>query len=208
MITGPRTSRTLASPDGRTSVRRGFFFAPLLLLIAVGPLRLSAATTVDAPVTVRKEQGVYRVSASFEARPGAAVARAVLTDYEQIPRFMPDVRSSRVVRRDAGQVVVEQEAVARVLFFSKHVHLRLHVQEGATTIAFKDACGRSFARYEGTWTLRDVGGRTVVDYALTAQPAFDVPEFLLTRLLRRDAARLIANLQAEMAARDTTARRP
>src|SRR5690349_4311442 len=101
MTTGPRISRTLASPDGRTSVRRGF----VVSLIAALSIPLSAATTTpDGLITVREEHGVYRVSASFEARPGAAIARAVLTDYEQIPRFMPDVRSSRIVSREDGQV--------------------------------------------------------------------------------------------------------
>ena len=54
----------------------------------------------------------------------SAVAHDVLTDYEAIPRFMPDVQSSRIVERGAASIVVEQEAVARVLFFSKRIHLR------------------------------------------------------------------------------------
>jgi ribosome-associated toxin RatA of RatAB toxin-antitoxin module len=192
------TLQTAFIPGGRPRVRRAFVVPALVVASAVA---LSGATTAAGPVTVRKDGEVYRVSATFETPHAAAVARAVLTDYEGIPRFMPDVRTSRVVSRDAAQVVVEQEAVARVLFFSKTVHLRLVVEEGGQTIAFRDTCGRSFARYEGTWTLREADGRAVVGYELTARPAFDVPDFILTRLLRRDADRLIANLQAEIAAR-------
>lgn len=190
--------RLSGTPGGRLPVRRGFVLPGL---IAASSVALSGATTVAGPVSVRQEQGVYRVSASFETRQAAAVARAVLTDYEQIPRFMPDVRSSRIVSRDPEQVIVEQEAVARVLFFSKKVHLRLVVRETDTTIAFKDACGRSFARYEGSWTLREADGRAIIGYELTAKPAFVVPDFILTRLLRRDADRMIASLQKEIAAR-------
>jgi ribosome-associated toxin RatA of RatAB toxin-antitoxin module len=192
------TFPTTLIPGGRPRVRR-VFVVPALVVAST--IALSGTTTVAGPVTVRRDGEVYRVSVSFETHHAAAVARAVLTDYEGIPRFMPDVRASRVVSRNPEQVVVEQEAVARVLFFSKRVHLRLVVQETAHTIAFHDTCRRSFTRYEGTWTLREADGGAVIGYELTARPAFDVPDFILTRLLRRDADRLIANLQAEMAAR-------
>ena len=191
-----------SSPGGRARARRGLV-ACLLLAMTGSPLGAGGARS--QPVTVREQDGVYRVAATFETAQPASLVRQVLTDYEQIPRFMPDVRRSRVVAREPAHVVVEQEATAKLLFFSKTIHLRLLVRETDDTIAFTDACGRSFHRYEGTWTLRQEDGKAVVTYQLTAQPAFDVPEFLLTRLLKRDADRMIARLQAEMAARAAAA---
>jgi hypothetical protein len=44
-------------------------------------------------------------------------------------------------------------------------------------------------------------GGTAVEYILTAQPSFDVPEFILKRLLKRDAGRMIEGLAREMASR-------
>jgi len=40
-----------------------------------------------------------------------------------------------------------------------------------------------------------------VTYELSAKPSFDVPEFLLKRLLKRDASQMIERLKAEVAAR-------
>ena len=85
----------------------------------------------------------------------ASVALTVLTDYEQIPRFMPDVRTSPVIERGDDYAVVEQEAVAKFMLFSKRIHLVLEVQEHAGTIRFRDRCGKSFKRYEGAWTVSD-----------------------------------------------------
>lgn len=169
----------------------------LLVLAVAAP----AAAPPRAPVTVREADGVYRVAATFRVPHPTSIARAVLTDYEHIPRFMPDVQTSRVVERGEARAVVEQIAVARVLFFSKRVHLLLDVQEEPSAIRFRDRCGRSFRRYEGAWTLRHEAGEAVVTYELTAEPAFDAPRFVLTRLLQRDAGRMIARLQAEMRAR-------
>jgi hypothetical protein len=171
----------------------------LLALASVSDAIAAAGTA--APVTVRAAGGAYQVSVTFTIQEPIAVARRVLTDYENIPRFMPDVVSSRVIARGAAGVVVEQEAVARVLFFSKHVQLRLDIQEEPGAIRFRDRSGQSFTRYEGRWLLSERDGHGVITYELTAQPAFDVPGWVLTRLLKRDAERLIERLQGEIRAR-------
>lgn len=189
---------------GGPPLRRSFVVAGLIL--ATG-LTLPAASTQPVPVTVRGERGVYRVAASFATPQPMTIAHAVLTDYEQIPRFMPDVRTSRVVERGTDRAVVEQEAVARVLFFSKQVRLVLEVQEAPASIRFRDRSGQSFVRYEGQWTLGEQDGHAVIGYELLAEPGFDVPEFILTRLLKRDAGRMIDALRTEIAARSPSASR-
>ena len=167
-------------------------------------LALAFVLSADPPapdVTVRQERGVYSVSARFVVPQKASVALAVLTDYEEIPRFLPDVKTSIVRERTASHVVVEQDAVARMMMFSKRLHLVLDITQDAGTIRFRDRCGDSFVNYEGIWRLVPQDGGTAIEYALTAQPSFDVPEFILKRLLKRDAGRMIERLAREMAAR-------
>jgi ribosome-associated toxin RatA of RatAB toxin-antitoxin module len=164
--------------------------------------RVEARAEADAAdVTVREQDGIYHVAATFSVAQSAPVVFAVLTGYEEIPRYMPDVRSSRVIERSDGRAVVEQEAVARVMMFSKRVHLLLDVREEPRVIRFRDRCGRSFDHYEGAWTLTAAAGAGRVDvrYELAAKPSFDVPEFLIKRLLKRDAQEMIRRLRGEMA---------
>jgi len=149
---------------------------------------------------VRRECGVYHVWATFATAQPLEVAHAVLTDYERMPRFMPDVRSSRILERVADGAVIEEEAVTRVLFFAKPIRLVLEVQEAPTTIRFRERSGESFVRYEGQWTLREQDGHTLIGYELLAEPAFDAPEFMLRHLLRREVDQMIERLQAEIAA--------
>jgi ribosome-associated toxin RatA of RatAB toxin-antitoxin module len=169
-----------------------------LMLATITPAA-SAQTTGQTDVTVQEKDGIYHVAATFIVAQSASVVFDVLTGYEQIPRYMPDVRSSRVIERGDGRAVVEQEAVARVMMFSKRVHLVLDVSEGPEKIRFRDRCGKSFDHYEGAWTLSAAGAdRVEVRYELAAKPSFDVPEFLLKRLLRRDAQEMIRRLHDEM----------
>ncbi len=152
-------------------------------------------------VTVREDAGVYSVAARFAVPEQPAIALAVLTDYERIPQFMPGVETSVVIERGADRAVIEQEAVSRLMMFKKRVYLRLEIIEGPDTLRFRDRSGRSFARYEGKWQLCEGNHGTWISYELTAQPAFDVPEFLLKRLLKRDAVQMIDGLRREIGSR-------
>jgi ribosome-associated toxin RatA of RatAB toxin-antitoxin module len=150
---------------------------------------------------VTEAGGVYTVAASFAVSEPPDTVMAVLTDYARIPKFMPDVEVSRVLERTATGAIVEQEALSRFMLFSKRIYLVLDVHESDRMLRFRDRCGRSFTSYEGSWTLGEHDSLTVVDYRLAARPSFEVPGFVLKRLLKRDAADLIDRITAEIASR-------
>ena len=188
-------------------------FACSLALAATLVLQLSASAGEDPAgtrqdVSLRQHAGLFTVSATFDVPHAASLATTVLTDYEQISRFLPDVTRSVVVQREDGHIVVEQEAVARVLMFSKRVYLLLDVHQEDGIIRFSDRSGRSFSRYEGSWRLTGGDERTTIAYELTARPSFDVPEFILGRLLKRDAKKMIEGLRQEMARRGASTKNP
>ncbi len=187
---------------GRTSARRCLVLGLLLTSGFIARADDSRdASSREPQVTVREEQGVYSVNARFVVPEAPAVVLTVLTDYEQIPRFMPNVKSSIVRERSADRIIVEQEAEARMMMFSKRVYLRLEVRTNDDTVQFRDGSGRSFTKYEGAWRVAPEAGRTTVHYQLSAVPSFDVPSFVLTRLLKRDARQMIDRLRTEIAAR-------
>jgi hypothetical protein len=186
-----------------TSRKRAYGGRPLMAAAAALLVlqNVQAVAEQTPTLTVREARGVYTVSARFVVDQSAAVVLNVLTDYAEIPRFLPDVRTSVVRERGAGWAVVEQEAASGLMMFSKRVHLVLEIQEQPDALLFRDLCGRSFARYEGAWRLSQQGGQTVIDYELTAQPTFDVPGWMLKRVARRDSAEMIGRLQREIAGR-------
>jgi len=75
--------------------------------------------------------------------------------------------------------------------------------EQPDALTFRDRCARSFVRYEGAWRLSEHNGQTAITYELAAEPSFDIPGWMLKRLLRRDSAEMIDRLQREIAARST-----
>lgn len=182
---------------------RGAVTALALGAALLGSAAAPAAGDGAAPeLQVRPtDDGGYEVAARFRVDAPAPVVHDVLTDYEQIPRFLPGVERSRVLEREAGRARVAQEAVSKYLLFSKRVHLLLDITEEPAVIRFTDSARRSFKRYAGAWTLTPDGTATAVGYALAAEPAFSVPGFVLRRLVDRDARAMIDGLRAEVAAR-------
>jgi hypothetical protein len=184
-----------ATTGGRNARR----FAVLGLTLLSVLLASQPGSAANDQVTVGEKDGTYQVRATFSVSQPPAVVAAVLTDYVRIPHYIPEVRTSQLLERQDDRAVVEQEAVARFLMFSKRVHLVLEVQEAPMTIEFRDRCGQSFERYEGAWAMADIHGETKISYRLTATPRFDVPNWLLSRLLKRDAVDMIERLRAEIA---------
>jgi ribosome-associated toxin RatA of RatAB toxin-antitoxin module len=185
------------------STPRPLFAVVVSACVALPGARLAAAA-VPAPapqVSVQEERGTYTVTARFEVPQPPQLVLTVLSDYEQIPRFMPDVRKSVVVERTPGRLVVEQEAVSKFMMFSKQVHLLLEINEDSGSLQFVDRCGKSFRSYQGVWRVEPKGIGSAVTYELSAQPGFDVPGFVLKRLLKRDSAQLINRLRVEFASR-------
>jgi ribosome-associated toxin RatA of RatAB toxin-antitoxin module len=199
------TSHTIGmiAGGGRRDVRRPFvLFAALAVVVAF--VRLPRAATVDEhplQLSVSEAAGVYSVSARFAVAGAAGAAVQVLTDYERIPQFMPGVKTSIVRDRTADRVLVEQDALSKFLLFSKRMHLLLEVRQSGQRIRFRDIAGDSFTRYEGSWQVSDDHGATVIDYELTAAPAFAVPAPVLRRLLKRDSADMVSQLRREIARR-------
>ena len=172
------------------------------MLIAISGAVTVADSTSVPRVDVTESGGTYHVTAAFAVGASPQVVMAVLTDYERIPTYVPDMEISRVVERTIGGAVVEQQAVSRFMLFSRRVHLLLEVHEDDGQLRFRDRCGKSFAVYDGSWTVSEHDSLTVVDYRLNARPMFEVPAFVLKRLLKRDAALLIDRITNEIAAHD------
>lgn len=175
------------------------FVIPALVFCAMFIAALPARSAEER-IAVREKDGTYEVRATFVVARPPSVVTAVLTDYVRIPHYMPEVRKSQLLERQDDRAVVEQEAVAKFLMFSKRIHLVLTVEEKPQTIEFHDECGQSFERYEGAWSMADEHGDTKISYRLTATPRFDVPSWLLSHLLKRDAAEMIERLRSEIVA--------
>ena len=172
----------------------------MLSLLAAGFLAAASAGAVPVAVSLASAaHGVSLLEGTFSTSASREKAWQVLTDYDQLPLFVSSMRSSRVRERQGGAVLLEQEAVAGLLFFRKKVRVTLDVREEPPgRLSFSDSTGKTFEVYEGSWELSDGGGGTLVTYKLRAKGGSGAPGFVTRAVSRKAVSGLLAEVRAEM----------
>lgn len=119
---------------------------------------------------------------------------AVLTDYDQLSRFIPNLQASRLLWRRANVVGLEQEGAQTFmgLRFKARVQLELTEHLEQRRLSFVMTKG-DFRRFEGVWQIGGDALSTTLLYELTVQGCVGMPIGLIEQRLREDLA---ANLRA------------
>ena len=158
----------------------------IFLIPVVAPLDSSADDTYDrAKIRMKKEadnrfvQGEIRIDAPQEE------VWKVLTDYNNLANFIPNMQKSRLQSREAdGPLKLEQVSNWRFLVFKKRVRVLLRVFEHfPDRIAFSQVDG-DFHTYSGAWDIDRVDDAIRLRITLRVRPAFFAPGFFLDRIAK------------------------
>lgn len=182
--------------------------APLTLFQPV--LRADAVPTVDAGETSscsldtiqqemeRLDQGTRRLAAQLRLTPEPDWIWAVLTDYANLHRFIPNLASSRLLWRRGNRVGLEQVGTQQFcgLRFSARVELELEEDRPAGELRFQ-MCSGDFRRFEGVWQVGRDARSSWLLYALTVQGKPGMPIGLIEQRLQHDLASNLRGVQQE-----------
>ena len=140
--------------------------------------------------------GVRRLAAQLHTQLSKRELWLVLTDYEHLSNFIPNLASSQILNRSGNRIHLHQIGSQQLLGlrFSATVELELveHYPEGL--IVFHMLRG-DFRRFEGAWRIRSLpkSDATLLLYELTVQACTGMPIRIIEQRLRED---LTANLMA------------
>lgn len=165
-----------------------------------GSAETANVTTRDG-IELRVSRGAsgIRVEGRFTTDASALAAWNVLTDYDSIERFVSSMRDSRVLCRTGDSVLVSQEAIGRLMLFSRRLHATLRIHESRpASIVFEDVLQKDFRSYHGEWRIEDAPGGVAVTYRLEAAPSFSIPDFVARGLFRATAFDLLSQVRAEI----------
>lgn len=142
----------------------------------------------------RLAQGCRRLAVLLRLDLDPDLLWLVLTDYNNLSRFIPNLTSSRQLWRRGPVVGLEQVGSQQFcgLNFSARVELELTEDRGEGRLSFRMTCG-DFRRFEGVWQISRQAGTTRLFYELTVQGRPGMPIALIEKRLRQDLA---ANLRA------------
>ena len=160
-----------------------------------------SAHAADVSVSTRHQGGAIIVEASAEVPGRTGQAWTVLTDYERLSSFIPNMASSRVVARSKAGPVIEQKGVARFLVFSYPIEVRLVVAEFPPNRIEARGVSGSFKKFRGVYSLNVARGRTQLHYVCEMVPDFFVPPIVGTAILQRNVEESFGALVDEIVRR-------
>ncbi|MEB3199577.1 MAG: SRPBCC family protein [Synechococcaceae cyanobacterium] len=123
---------------------------------------------------------------------------SVLTDYNNLHRFIPNLSTSRQLWRRGNRVAVEQVGSQQFcgMRFSARVQLELQEEFEFGRLTFQQLEG-DFRCFEGTWQVGRDGISTWLLYELTVQGKPGMPIGLIEQRLQSDLASNLRGVQQE-----------
>ncbi|KGF71737.1 cyclase [Neosynechococcus sphagnicola sy1] len=140
-----------------------------------------------------------KLSARIQIPYPATFVWQVLTDYEALSDFIPNLKTSRRLEHPSGGIRLEQVGTQRLLRLNFSARVVLDIEEQfLQQISFQMVEG-DFKAFSGCWqlaTLQSDQPMTGLNYTVTILPKRTMPVALIERRIRRDLPlNLLAVLQ-------------
>lgn len=150
----------------------------------------------------RLPQGTRRLAVLLRLELEPQWIWSVLTDYEQLHRFIPNLASSRLIRRTGNLVALEQVGTQQFcgLRFTARVQLELREDWERGQLSFRMLEG-DFRCFQGGWQVSADESGTRLLYELTVQGKPGMPIGLIEQRLQQDLASNVRGVQMEASRR-------
>jgi len=169
-----------------------------LLLLASCLLPHIAAAAEESSVRIERVGDEFVLEGAFHVAVPPAVAWAVLTDYEGMPRFVEDLRESRVTERDGERLHVVQRGVTRLGPFAFDYDVEREVVLEAERALHSRALRGNVKKLDMHTFVDPEGTGTRIRFRAAMIPDFWVPPLVGARLIRTRFERQFEGLLKEM----------
>ncbi|HMH16945.1 MAG TPA: SRPBCC family protein [Burkholderiales bacterium] len=187
-----------------TAARFGAAFSFALALAAAPGLVRAAADEIEAHVERQGEFIVCDASVLMQVDP--RIAWDVLSDYNGLARFIPDMKSSRVVSRDGNRVLVEQKGAFGFFFYRQAVDVTLEVLEQPPLRIDAHRIAGNIKALETRYELGVSDAGVKLTYTGRFIPDFSVPPLFGMPMVRRIVERRFRAMAEEIERRDALVR--
>jgi len=165
-----------------------------------------AALAQDLSIETSGKGGAITVTASADMRVRLATAWSVISDYDHLADFVPDMRSWRVLQRNGDQLLVQQTGAFGFLFFEQPIDVELAVTESPSQRIVAHAVAGNLKEMDGRYTLSVLPtGEVRLSYAGRLVPEFAVPPVVGKLVVRNVLARQFSAVVKEIVRRDAAA---
>ena len=171
----------------------------LQTLVGAALLAACACATAQPIQAKAQKQGdtvVIDVEATAAVDP--AVAFAVLTDYDQMPRYVSSLKQSRMARTGPNSLEVEQVAQTKLLFWNFTVRSLRSVELVPNKEVRSHLIKGDFTRYDFTTRVQEKDGGTLITHHGEYVPKSWLPPAIGPAIIQELAKKQYEEMIAEM----------
>jgi carbon monoxide dehydrogenase subunit G len=205
---GLRSGAAMLHPDGMSFSCLARPGATMLFLACALCVPL-AAPAQQISIETSGQGDLVTVTASAEMQVDSRTAWNVISDYDHLAEFIPDMRSSRVVLRDGDELLVEQMGEFGFLFFRQPVEVKLAVVEYPPLRIVARAVGGNLREMDGRYELENLSSGVVrLSYFGRLVPEFSLPPIIGRMVVRSVLAKQFTAMVEEILRRGALAAPP
>ena len=164
------------------------------------------AEAQELTIEIDRQGEFITVSASALMQVDARIAWEVLSDYDHLAQFIPDMKSSRVVSRSGDRVLVEQKGEIGFFFYRQPVNVTLEVREQPQRRIVARRIDGNIRELETRYDLETSAAGVRFDYIGRFIPNFSLPPLIGMPIVRRIVERRFRAMVEEIVRRDALAR--
>lgn len=182
---------------------RKLFFILWALLALFCPVQAALSAegqplVPDADVKVQRSGGSFTVDTIMFTPVPPALAWAVLTDFENMGGFVPNLTSSQVLERSDALLKVAQKGVARYGFFSANFESVREISLSPQREIRAHNVGGNVKSMDSLMQLQAEGSGTRLHYHAEVMPGFWFPPLIGPALVRHETAEQFSAMLKEM----------
>jgi ribosome-associated toxin RatA of RatAB toxin-antitoxin module len=155
------------------------------------------------------QQGVVKYTARVLVNASQKEAWAVLTDYNNLKKFTPNLVDSTLLAPDAqGHKRLRQSFQRQVLFFPVNSSVTVAVTEQPEEKLQFERTEGFFEQFTGGWTLQPIdeiprgsGPKTLLTYQVAAKADSSVPKGFLRDAFKEDLPKTLESIRQEISRR-------
>lgn len=187
-------------------IRSGRRGAAILIAACAAVQSLPSATAQEIWIESEREGDFITFSASADLKVDQHIAWQVLSDYDHLADFIPDMKSSRIVLRTSDGAMIEQKGEFSFLFFHQPIDVVLAVYEEPQRRIIARAVSGNLRDMEGRYELLVADHGVRLSYFGRFTPDFYVPPLVGMPIVRNLMAKRFRAMVAEIVRRDALAR--
>jgi len=158
---------------------------PSITLALCLALWLAAADATPATLSVSQNGREVLVFATAQVAADSSTTWDVLTGYDRLPEFIPDMSTSRTLKREGSNALVLQSGRAGLGPFKQDFSLTLAVHEVWQQSVTARAVAGDFRRFESSYRLStDATGHTRIEYSAIIEPMAGLPPLVGLPVMR------------------------